>query len=339
VADIDYVVKAVFFDIRDTLGTVDRPGHLIKFKPTTDQLLQALRDIIGVRIGVITNLPQNVSSETGKQMLADAGILPFLDAQGFVTNHDVGVEKPHPGIFAAAAARLGLRPDQCLFCGENLIEVLAAETAGMRAVVKPFPPGRDFLRAPIPRGDQTSNQSGRLIEAILEEEHIVGKRIVIAAAAIVQRLADPPVDGQPPLRAMSLLVWLTQHFIDKYHHRKEEEVLIPFALARGLDPAACEFVEREHEQGRQYFAAMQTALDRIRAGDRMALQDFRLVAETFVNLYREHARKEDDLLFKQAGDLLLDVDDALLVELMSRIGPVDVTLYYSVIEQMEAALQ
>jgi hypothetical protein len=334
-------VRAVFFDIRDTLGIVDRRGHLVKYKPSTDELLAAMREVVGLRIGLITNLPDNVSSEDGKAMVKEAGIWEFLDAGGWVTNHDAGVAKPAPGIFAFAARQMGLPPDQCLFVGENLIEVIGAQAAGMRAMLKPFPPGREFLHKPITPAPPDGKSSGRLAEVLLEEDHLVGKRIVGAAIKVSERLAGDAATAMADrslLRAMGLLVWLTLNFVDPFHHRKEEEVLIPFALARGLDPGACDWVAVEHDQGRAYFRAMDLALRRVRQGDAKALGDFAHSVRGFIELYKEHGRKEDDELFKTLGDLLTDADDALIVDLMARIGPADPTLYLGVIAELEAEL-
>ena len=106
-------VEVVFFDIRDTLGVVDRKGHLVKYKPTTDQLLEAMKQVVGLRIGLITNLPTNVSSADGKKMVDEAGITPYLDPKGFVTNHDAGVEKPRAEIFTYAARQMGVPAGRC----------------------------------------------------------------------------------------------------------------------------------------------------------------------------------------------------------------------------------
>jgi len=46
--------KAVFFDICDTLGIVERKRHLVKYQPTTDQLLDAVKQV--VRIGKLNGL-------------------------------------------------------------------------------------------------------------------------------------------------------------------------------------------------------------------------------------------------------------------------------------------
>jgi HAD superfamily hydrolase (TIGR01509 family) len=336
----DRQVEAVFFDIRDTLGVVDRRGHLLKYKPTTDQLLEAMKQVVGLRIGLITNLPENVSSTDGQEMVKEAGIWDFLDPQGWVTNHDAGVEKPKPEIFMFAARQLGLPPERCLFVGENLTEVIGAQAAGMRAVLKPFPPGREFLHKPIKALPPDAQSSGRLAELVLAEDHVVGKRIVDAAMTISTRLAGDPVAvlaDQRLLRAMGLLVWLTKNFIDPFHHRKVEEVLIPFALARGLDPRDCAWVALEHDQARTYFRGMELALQRMRSGDATGWKDFGYCVGGFVELYTEHGRKEDEL-FTTSGGMLTEADGALIVDLMGRIGPADLTLYLTVIAELEAGL-
>ena len=54
--------------------------------------------------------------------------------------------RPHAGRndYQFAAARLTVPPARCLYVGENLPEVLGALAAGMKAVLKPCPPGRDL---------------------------------------------------------------------------------------------------------------------------------------------------------------------------------------------------
>ena len=56
-------IKAIFFDARDTLGEVDRPGHFIPYRPSTEQLLDGVKNQIKVRIGIITNVPSDQTAE------------------------------------------------------------------------------------------------------------------------------------------------------------------------------------------------------------------------------------------------------------------------------------
>jgi len=46
--------SVVFFDVRDTLGEVDRPDHLLPYRPSTRKLLEAV-ETLGARLGAITN--------------------------------------------------------------------------------------------------------------------------------------------------------------------------------------------------------------------------------------------------------------------------------------------
>src|SRR4030095_7267529 len=64
-------IKAVFFDARDTLGEVDRPGHLVPFRPSTESLLEAIK-ARGLKMGVITNLPADITADQGKEMVLTA---------------------------------------------------------------------------------------------------------------------------------------------------------------------------------------------------------------------------------------------------------------------------
>jgi HAD superfamily hydrolase (TIGR01509 family) len=77
-------------------------------------------------------------------MLTQAGLSQFLDPHGFVSDHDAGVAKPNPEIYRFAAQQAHVEISRCLFVGENLVEVIGALAAGMKALLKPCPPGREL---------------------------------------------------------------------------------------------------------------------------------------------------------------------------------------------------
>lgn len=135
-------LDAVFFDIGGTLGERDpNTGDLVPY-PSTPGLLAAMRDAAGLRIGVITTLGEGLTSAQGLALLQAAGLAAFLDPHGFVSDHDAGAAKPDVRIYSFAASRLGVPVERCLFIGENLVEVIGALAAGMKAILKPSPPGR-----------------------------------------------------------------------------------------------------------------------------------------------------------------------------------------------------
>lgn len=328
-------IRAVFFDVKDTLGYIDRPGHLVTYKPSTDELLKSVRAPIGVRIGIITNLPANVDATAGRAMLADAGVLEHVDPDGLIINHDVGVDKPDPRIFALAAERMGLEPSQCLFVGENFLEVIGAQVAGLKAVLKPCPPGREFMAKPLAAKPSTETDSGRLAELLMEEDHLIGKRLVVSAAAIATAIET---SGTASIKAMSWLTFLLHEFVDAYHHSVEERVLLPLAHAQGLSPASTAWVIEDHDRGRAHFRAMSSALAQIRAGDPSGYARFATECTAFVALYRAHGKRENDETLPGIGALLGPDDDALIVELMARYGPGDPGPWLTLIAGLEREL-
>jgi len=132
-------LQAVFFDIGDTLGHRDAAGQFHLFAGTP-QLLAAMKSALGLRLGVITNLPAGMTTAEIRQILSDAGILNFFDPLGVVTSADAPAAKPDPAIYRFAASRIHVPEAACLYVGENPAEVQGAINAGMAAVLKPLPP-------------------------------------------------------------------------------------------------------------------------------------------------------------------------------------------------------
>ena len=136
-------IDFVFFDIGGTLGERDAATGKFTPFPSSDGLLRSMRQL-GLRVGVITNLGGQLTNADALNMLKSSGLDQFLDPNGFVSDHDAGTAKPDPEIYRFAAQRAGLEVSRCLFVGENLVEVIGATAAGMKAVLKPCPPGRDL---------------------------------------------------------------------------------------------------------------------------------------------------------------------------------------------------
>jgi FMN phosphatase YigB (HAD superfamily) len=107
-------VEIVFFDIGGTLGTAAANG-LTPF-PSSARLLKQLRDVVGLRIGIITTLGTAFTNAQAMAMLQQAGLAQFIDPQGFVSDHDTnGVAKPKRAIYEFAAQKAGVPIDRCLF--------------------------------------------------------------------------------------------------------------------------------------------------------------------------------------------------------------------------------
>ena len=133
-------LKAVFFDIGGTLGSVSGADP-VEFKPfaSSASLLQSMQQTLGLKVGVITNIPHDMTNADVRRMLEAAGLLSFMEAEAIVTSRDAKADKPAPEIYQFAAKRIGLPVDECLYVGEDPNEVLGAQRAGMAGLLKPIP--------------------------------------------------------------------------------------------------------------------------------------------------------------------------------------------------------
>ena len=132
-------LKAVFFDIGGTLGTVSSDSHGFKLEPfaSAPALLQCAGPVLGLRVGIITNIPPELTSDGVRRLLDAAGLLSLLDDAAIITSRDAGASKPELKIYRFAAQRVGLPVGQCLYVGEDSKEVAGAQAAGMAGVLKP----------------------------------------------------------------------------------------------------------------------------------------------------------------------------------------------------------
>jgi hypothetical protein len=361
----------IFFDARDTLGEVDSPGHLIPYRPSTEQLLQACAGL-GVELGVITNLPDSLSDDQGKDMVANAVLSEdaqshapnligkYIPRKNVITNKAARASKPDRAVYQFAARALGADPSECLFVGENMAEVIGARLAGMHAERKQCPPGRDFAPALVARIGASAVESGRQFQAFFEHEHLLGERIFACGEAIadgLEKLADPQAVRldlgrwqSPPKatlpddlrRAMAYFVHLIDHFADQLHLRAEESML-EVAIACGMDPARAQWVFDQHDQARAYWGCLDVAWRRILKGDDddrwFAVLDFARSLRAFVFLFKAHAVRENDQTYTEAGQYFNDTDDAMVMNLVSHFGPPDVTPFVGMVERMEQLLK
>jgi hemerythrin-like domain-containing protein len=226
-------------------------------------------------------------------------------------------------------------------------------------LLKPSPPGREFLPALQGKIGGSPTDSGRQFEAMLEHEHLLGERIFACGAAISRALGELTTGKEPPLdqkrwvspksvtvpdnlyRAMAHYQHLIDHFADPVHF-KAEEAMLEVAVACGLPRAKAQWVYDQHDQARAYWRALDVAWRRNLNGDAddrfYAMIDYRKLMEAFVFLFEAHAVREDNDAYPQAGAVFEDSDDALVLNLIQHSGPSDITPYIGMVERMERLL-
>lgn len=104
-------------------------------RPYSDTLpvLGRLRER-GQRLGIVSNTPWGSPSAPWRREVARHGLADLCEYVGFCV--DCGWRKPASQPFVAALAYFGVRPDDCLFVGDNLRwDVEGARAAGLDAVL------------------------------------------------------------------------------------------------------------------------------------------------------------------------------------------------------------
>jgi putative hydrolase of the HAD superfamily len=96
--------------------------------PDVLPVLRRLREA-NLTLGVISNFEEWLG-----RLLARLGVAGLLDVQ--IISGVEGVEKPDPAIFRLALDRTGLRPNECVYVGDNpVFDTTPAEALGMTGVL------------------------------------------------------------------------------------------------------------------------------------------------------------------------------------------------------------
>jgi hemerythrin-like domain-containing protein len=91
-------------------------------------------------------------------------------------------------------------------------------------------------------------------------------------------------------------------FADGCHHRKEEGVLFKAMAARGVpvEQGPIGAMLADHDLGRQYTRQIQSAAERLQAGELEVSRELVLYTGAYIELLRTHIFKEDRVLFPMA---------------------------------------
>lgn len=85
----------------------------------------------GATIGMVTNGP----SGHQRRKLAALGAEKYFPSDHIIISGECGASKPDPEIFRCAERRMHLRPEDCIFVGDNYVnDITGAKRAGWRAI-------------------------------------------------------------------------------------------------------------------------------------------------------------------------------------------------------------
>ncbi len=157
----------------------------------------------------------------------------------------------------------------------------------------------------------------RAIDQLYEEHHQV--RLVLAGlTSLAQQLhRGGGVDGARAGTALEVL----RVFVDRVHHRKEEDHLFDAMGRHGLPPTGFPIavLHAEHHQGRAHVSRMAEALALAAAGDPGARRGLMREAFRYVALLEAHIRREEPFLFALAQRDLSAEEDAALAAIFAAI--------------------
>lgn len=134
------------------------------------------------------------------------------------------------------------------------------------------------------------------ITRTLVDEH----RLILRMIALLEKNAPRTAEG-------SYRNWqfyfdgidFIRQYADRFHHAKEEDILFKALIDNGMpkDHSPVAAMLMEHDQGRSYVRAMETAVLEAQSGRSDAFQAIADNALGYAALLRDHIAKEDDILY------------------------------------------
>ena len=150
----------------------------------------------------------------------------------------------------------------------------------------------------------------RLTELLMDEH-----QIILRVLDVIEKVDDAieqgaPLDGD----LIDRILDFASGFADRFHHQKEEDLLIPVLEAHGMSHqgSAIGLVLQDHGMARYRIKKAREALPLAVKGDEEALEYLRNLLRMYARLVRNHIHMEDRLFFKQADQYLSEEEQAEL---------------------------
>ena len=152
---------------------------------------------------------------------------------------------------------------------------------------------------------------------VLEQEH----RVIEMVLSCLEKVAkDAKVKRRLDEKSAADAIEFFKGFADRCHHGKEEDLLFPLLEEKGFPKEAgpTAVMRQEHVTGRNFVKAMSGVLSAAGSGTEKAVDIFCNQAFGYIDMLREHIKKEDTCLFNMANGILSDDDNAKLMERFGR---------------------
>lgn len=120
---------------------------------------------------------------------------------------------------------------------------------------------------------------------------------------------------EPDVEHLEFIVTFIREFADGCHHAKEEGLLFPKLVDKGIPKefGPIGMMLREHEEGRNFVKGMAENVGLYKSGNKEALKAVYQNMTGYVNLLRDHISKENNILFRMADQVLSDDEQSILL--------------------------
>ena len=146
---------------------------------------------------------------------------------------------------------------------------------------------------------------------IIRDEHRSIAAILHGMEYLVQRIRARRKKVDP--RVFHAMLYYLDTFSERMHHPKEDKYLFKAMRERSAEAdALIADLEEDHARGEESLRRLAQSLIRYEEGGEQEFPAFEREVENFVRNYRDHMRKEEDLLFPLAQKVLTIVDWAMI---------------------------
>lgn len=130
---------------------------------------------------------------------------------------------------------------------------------------------------------------------------------ILRIAAVMEKMIQ---NCEGNTENLELVINLIQSFADGFHHAKEEDILFPLMVKRGLsyEEGPISLMLQDHKMTRMFVIGMKKGIALIKAGNLSALPDLYSDMQGYINILRIHIGRENNLLFKMADKVFTPED-------------------------------
>ncbi len=154
--------------------------------------------------------------------------------------------------------------------------------------------------------------------AVLEHEHHSAEMVVVTMSTIADHLEQGRrIDAS----LLTEVIFFLRLFADQCQEAKEESLLFPALEAKCVSRPTCSIatLKSEHRKAGSLTVELLEAADAYAAGDSSAAKSLMRTLRALSSLYREHIRKENDILLPLAQNALTQNEQDMLFEAFQHV--------------------